>query len=276
MTLSVRNGLLLIFFFIACLLFLVFGYSVYTLYQNGFYIPSELQTIVQEVNFIISIPRLGVLGIVLFSAALLSLFSIIGGGLFRRYFRKNASPMMFFFIIFIFSLAFESLRVTKLYLLVHEYPDYYGLILSRVVHFGHFLGLFSLFTSSMFFLNTTYQKIGIILGLVIVLSFVMSFSLPFDQSVVQVNLLYKIGKAREFVILIFLLGLLISSNFFRIAYQYKSNEYRKIAISIVMVVAGREACFFYGDFRILVPGLLLFMVGAIIFGKTNYELHLWA
>ncbi|NBB89870.1 MAG: hypothetical protein GVY23_01530, partial [Spirochaetes bacterium] len=68
--------------------------------------------------------------------------SFLGLWTMLRMLRKTTAPEMFFFSVFVFTLAIDLVKGGQLFILIMQYPPVYGAMLTRLLHFGHFFGIF--------------------------------------------------------------------------------------------------------------------------------------
>jgi hypothetical protein len=204
-----------------------------------------------------------------------ALFSVVGGFGFRRLFRRTASLEIFFFLAFIVSLSFDALKILNLVFIAFHAAPYYGTIVTRVAYFGYFLGLLSLFASSLFSGDSHYQKMGTILGIILAFSISLAYTLPIDSTVFHANLLYRVS-GEEFILLVrFGLEILTLFSFGRSAFLSGTAEQRSILGAAVMVILGRELLFFLSSPLFIMTGSVLLVGGSILFSRNSYAKHLW-
>lgn len=204
-----------------------------------------------------------------------SLFSVVGGFGFRRLFRRTASLEIFFFLTFIVTLSFDALKILQLLFIEENIPAYYGAIITRMVYFGYFLGLLSVFASSLYSGDVHYQKMGTILGIVLALSFSLAYSLPVDITVFHPNLLYRVGGEDYIILVRFGLEVLTLFGFGRSAFLSGSSEQWYITGSIALVILGRELLFFLSSPLFITAGFAFLAAGALMFSRKSYLKHLW-
>jgi hypothetical protein len=261
MTLQLRKFFLTAGVVLDILLFLLFCGTVFFLISYS----RDTNTPVFNAPLIVNLSGIGCL----------SLFSVAGGLGFRRLFRRTAALEIFFFLAFIISLSFDALKILNYYFIVVHVAAFYGTLITRVVYLGFFMGLLFLFTGSLFSGDVNYQKMGSILGLVMVFSLALVYSLPVDETVFNPNLLYRAG-GKDYILLVrFCLEALTLLGFGRSAYLAGSSEQWYICGAVALLIIGRELLFFLSSPLFIVTGLILVVAGAILFSKKIYEKHLW-
>ena len=221
---------------------------------------------------VFTFPRTGCLAVIGCTA----LFSVAGGFGFRRLFRRTSSLEIFFFLAFIISLSCDALKILSYYFVVIHLPAFYGVLVTRAVYLGFFLGLSFLFTGSIFSGELIYQKLGTVLGLALVFSLVLVYSLPIDATVFQPNMLYRAGGENYIFLVRFGLEALTVLSFVRSAYLAGSVQELFICLAVFLMITGRELIFFLTEPLAIATGFVLLAGGAILFSRRIYEKHLWS
>jgi hypothetical protein len=204
-----------------------------------------------------------------------SLFSVAGGFGFRRLFQRASALEIFFFLAFIISLSFDALKIVSYYFTLIHIPAFYGVLITRTVYFGFFLGLSFLFTGSLFSGELTYQKLSTVLGLALVFSLALAYSLPVDETVFQPNLLYRAGGSDYILLVRVGLEILTLLGFGRSAYLVGSADQWFICGSVALLIIGREILFFLSSPISVIAGIILLVCGALLFSRKIYNKHLW-
>ncbi len=204
-----------------------------------------------------------------------SFFSVAGGFGFRRLFRRSASLEIFFFLVFITSLAFDALKILHPLFTVLNLPNYYGGLITRIVYFGYFFALLCIFASSLYSGDVHYQKMGTVIGMVVFFSFTIAHSIPVDITKLAPNLLYRVG-GNEYILLVRVgLELLTVFGFGRSAFLSASRDQWYIFGAVLLVLAGRDFLFFLSSPGFILLGILFLVSGSLLFSRKSYLKHLW-
>jgi hypothetical protein len=191
-------------------------------------------------------------------------------------FRKTTSPEIFFFIIFLVSMSFDSLKVMFSLIEAMNLSPAYGSLITRTVYFGRFLGTLAVLASGLFFLGAEYQRMEIFLGVAFLLAVSLSTAVPVDITEIDANLLYRLGNARELgIISILFLGFGVF-NYVIFAIQNSSRDHVLMAGGLAFVIAGREMLFFIQNTFAIIAAFLLLIVGTTLFGERSHAVHLWS
>ena len=191
-------------------------------------------------------------------------------------FRKTTSPEIFFFIVFLISMAFDSLKSTHALFMVLNVSPYYGMLLTRIVYFGRFMGTLSVLAGGIFLHGAEYQRMGIYLGIVLLLSFTLSAAIPVDITITEENLLYVVGNAKELGIISVLFLFFGVANYTLYGIQNSSRNHGLMALGLAMAIAGREILFFLSGSITLIAAFVLLIGGATLFSERTHEVRLWS
>ena len=86
------------------------------------------------------------------------IYSLIGIILILIYFEKTHSPEILFIGLFIISLSFEFIRIIVPLREIFHFPSMYMIFTSRILLFGRYFGLFSLFAAAVYAAGLDIQK----------------------------------------------------------------------------------------------------------------------
>lgn len=276
MTLSSRNTVLVVMLAAALLLLAVgIGTTVWALNSGGelsAFLEHPLQVWWSAQRDAKPQDLLWVLGALLLVPA----GGIVGGALFLVSFRKTAAPEIFLFTVMLLSLAFDAARPAYLLLDSYDVPWYFGVVLSRVVYFGRFFGLFCAFGASLFAVGTQYQRLGTILMVAFVLSFSLAYAVQIDSLGFMATLQYRLADGKGIAVLFVALQALAVVNFVAGSYIRGTSDYVFLAIGIALASVGRELTFFPAGPVHVLGGTALLLAGAVVFAKKTYALYLWS
>src|SRR6056297_2755972 len=65
-------------------------------------------------------------------------FSLIASAVFLRFFRKINSTQIFFFIVFLYTLSLDGLKILHVFIELYQFPLNYHGILTRCIYFSKF------------------------------------------------------------------------------------------------------------------------------------------
>lgn len=267
MTITVRNNVLRAGLIVSMLVFvgfLVVLAAIYTAATPGRSVSDVLGSKDQFPNLVALVRLLAILA-----------YSLGGGFLLQRFFRKTVSSEMFFFTFFVISMSLEAFNAGQILLQLNDTATYYGVILTRVACFGRSFGVFCLLISGLYATGIEYQKYEVVLGIALLLAFALAFSIPIDSSTFLPTLVYRTGGSTQLLAIFFGLELLAVLNFLLSAFLSQTRDYVMMAAGLAMVIAGVDLLFFVAGLTWGIVGFILLVAGTVVFGNRTHAVYLW-
>lgn len=190
-------------------------------------------------------------------AGIIGLISLVGLIVTARVFRRVGSPEIYFIALFLFAMALDQCRIIQLSLLIHRLPSAYGMLTTRIVEFGHILGLLALFVSSIYATGVEYPKTGSLTAMLFALAFALVYFAPVDSVALTPTLLYAIGTGSRFQIVSVVIALFTIVNYAYAIARGPREDSMPVAVAVMAMVVGRELIY-------LVPAPASFVVGGIL------------
>ncbi len=212
---------------------------------------------------------------VLYLILIKNIFVFSAGLILRNFFKKLASPEVFFFSLAILALSFTSLRSIFLVDGFLGYPDYLSETISRSVYFGKIITILSLFASGLFSTGLSFQKQQYFFLLIVLISFILSAVIPIDLYKTDIILLKGTGSEYGMKLLFIILQIFAVLNFIVGAIKNNNYDYLYLALAVGLVVTGNEILF------TLIPGgisyiaLLSLISGTALFGYKIHKIYQW-
>ena len=230
--------------------------------------PGVIQAILKNLtNSTAYVPFCTMLGAVAYS-----LVSII---LIHYYFEKTQSPEILFIGFFAISLSFEFARVMIPLRMVFPFPAMYLMTASRLLIFGRYFGLFSLFAASVYAAGFNAQKQQNAFLILILAALAIALNVPVDSLVWDSTLMPLNGYSTMFAIVEAGILAVTILTFFISAYTRGSRTYIFIGLGTFMAFTGR-AIFLNSDTWITpIPGLLLLAAGTWFVSSRLHQEYLW-
>jgi hypothetical protein len=208
------------------------------------------------------------------SMAAAAVYALITMVLIYYFFEKTQTPEILFFALFVLSFAFEAVRVMVPLRIVHDFPDVYLMISSRILLFGRYFGVFSLFAASVYAAGLEMQKQGYVILIIAVAALVIVFRVPidftWDSSLSMIN-----GYATMIRMVELGITLITMVSFFISAYSRGSREYIFIGIGSLLVFLGRNLLLRADTWVTPIPGLLLLVAGTWLICSQLHRAYLW-
>jgi hypothetical protein len=189
--------------------------------------------------------------------------------LFRVFFKKIGQPEIFFFALFFFSLFLETLRLSTICFELLKLPPFFLIVLSRIVYAGRVFGLMSLFFASLYALDFQYQKFEIVVAVMLLFAFFLSFSVPFDSQLLLTDGLFKLSDEQGMFIIYFSLTVFLVLDCIIAMIRGRTIL---ILIGVVLLLAGREFLFFSLSPLLLVVGSGC-LIGGFLLTYKGFETH---
>lgn len=203
------------------------------------------------------------------------IISFAGSLLFRRLFRRVASPAVFFVALFVLSLSLEQLRFVQYWLVSTGGSLNLGAFVSRVLRFGNLFGSLSLFTASLYAAGVDYSRTGTVALTLALLSFVIVYFMPVDALELMPVLVHRVGVGQSLDILLAALSLLTIANFVYAAATSTRDDRVYLAAAIVAVVIGRTILAYPPGLAMVGLGGLLLVGGLTAYAWLNRLHYLW-
>ncbi len=194
---------------------------------------------------------------------------------FRSIFLKTSSPEVFFIIIALGGVSFESFR-TVVYL-THRFSSLYALytFLPRAVYFGKLLTALTLFVSGLFSTGFQLQKQAPLFGLALLFAFLLSTTVPIDFSVSDVILLP--GSRSPYIMqnILYSFYLLAFINYLTGALINKNPGFALTGLGLALFSAGIELVFPLHTGVYMYTGFGLFTSGLILAAYEINRIYSW-
>lgn len=191
-------------------------------------------------------------------------------------FRKTTAPEIFFFIIFLITVGFDSLKSSFVLFELLDLSPYYRVLITRAIYFARFLGTLAILASGLFSLGAEYQRMELFLGVGFLLAFSLSATVPVDITQTEHRLLYVVINAKELGIASVLFLTFGVFNYVLYAIQNASKDHALMAIGLAFVVVGREMLFFLGGSIALIAAFVMLIGGIILYAERTHAVHLWS
>lgn len=200
------------------------------------------------------------------AAAAAALCAALAAGLRARVLNaQRRAPEISFFLLFLFSFSTEPLRAGVGALHALEGSVSAGILLSRAVYLGRFLGQLSLLVTGLYALDLKYRNVTALIGAQLLIAFAIASNIPLDRTVLLSTLVYKLGDEQTARFVTFTLALLTLACGVGAFVTRRSSRYLSLAASFLLLLAGREVLFAGTGPIVLAGGLAAFLTGIALF-----------
>ena len=276
MTLSVRNNFFrggIIVAILSLSLIVAGGYSAYPAFPETTALAAQRSGgLVQKIIENLSEPSPDVPFWTMVIAVAYSLISIT---VIFYFFEKTQSPEILFIGFFVISLTFEFVRIMIPLKTVFPFPAVFIVGAARVLLFGRYFGLFSLFAAGVYASGLDAQKQEPFLLLLILAAMIIAVNVPIDSlSWDSAFVLLSAYRPMFFVIetgiiVITILSFLVS------AYTRGSKSYTLIGIGVFLIFAGRGILLGSDTWITPIPGLTILIAGTWFACSRLHLEYLW-
>jgi hypothetical protein len=191
------------------------------------------------------------------------------------FFEKTPSPEILFFALFVLSLSFEGMRLLVPLQKIRRIPALYLLMASRVLLFGRFFGIFSLFAASIYAAGLEMQKQQNIIMIIALITLVITLGVPIDVLSWDTSYCMITGYTSLFRMVETGMLLITMLSFFISAYSRGSREYILIGVGSFLVFLGRNLLLSADTWVTPLPGLLALIAGTWFICTRLHKVYLW-
>jgi hypothetical protein len=205
----------------------------------------------------------------------LALYSLLSITLIYFFFEKTQSPEILFVAFFAASLSLEVLRLILPLGLIHEIPSLYLLVASRIILFGRYFGIFSLFAASVHAAGYQSQQQRNAIMIVVAAALFVALGSPIDTQTWDSSLTMPSGYTEMFRLVDVGILVITAASFFIAALPRGSREFIFIGAGSVLALLGRNILLGADTWAGLPTGLLLLAVGTWLVCTRLHRIYLW-
>jgi len=203
---------------------------------------------------------------------LYSFFTII---LIKYFFEKTQSPEILFVVFFAVSFSTEAMRLAIPMGQIYDFPSLYLIFSSRIVLFGRFLGLFSMFAASLFAVGYEAQRQSYIIMVIIVVTLIITIGVPIDTQTWDSSLIMSNGYLSMFRFIEIGIILISISSFFIAAWLRGSRQFAFTGAGSVLVFIGRNIILTSDTWAGPLAAAVCLVFGIRLICKNLHKVYLW-
>ena len=202
-------------------------------------------------------------------------YSFIGIILIFYFFEKTSSPEILFIGFFVISLSLEFTRIAIPLIRVIPFPSIYLITASKVLIFGRYFGLFSLFAAGVHAAGMEIQKQQTIFFLTLLSALIIVWNIPVDNVEWDSTFVFSYGYSSMFHIVEAGILIITVVTFIISAYTRSSRTYIHIGVGILLVFTGRNILLNSDTWITPIPGFLLLSAGTWFICSRLRRMYLW-
>jgi hypothetical protein len=203
---------------------------------------------------------------------LFSFFSII---LIFYFFEKTKSPEILYVVFFAVSFSFEALRLLLPLSWIYNIPSLYLLTAARIILFGRYFGIFSLFTASVYAAGYKAQNQRNTIMFIAVPTLIITLGIPIDTQSWDSSLNLISGYLSMFKLLESGTILITTISFLIAAWSRSSREFIFIGVGSILAFLGRNILVNADTWAGLPIGLTLLIAGTWLICTRLHKIYLW-
>ena len=203
------------------------------------------------------------------------IYSLVSIALILYNYEKTQSPEIIFIGFFVISLSFEFVRLIVPLREVFSFPSMYMIFASRVLLFGRYFGLFSLFTAGVYAAGLDMQKQQNAFFLLVLASLIIAMNVPVNILVWSTSFEITNGYGSMLAMVETCVFVVTIVTFLISAYTRGSVVFIYIAAGIFMAYAGRNILLASDNWITLFAGLFVLSAGTWYTCVRLHREYLW-
>jgi hypothetical protein len=203
------------------------------------------------------------------------LYGFIALLLIYHFFEQTQAPEILYAAFFVVSFNAEAARLILPLQRLYDIPSLYLLIASRILLFGRYFGIFSLFAASVYASGLEVQKQRTMLLVILVATLVITMGVPIDTQTWDSTLNMINGYTSLFRLIETAIVLTTITSFFIAAYSRGSKDYAFTGLGAFLALAGRYILLSSDTWASPAPGVLLLSAGTWFICTRLHKIYLW-
>ena len=203
------------------------------------------------------------------------LFSMVSIVFVHYFFEKTLSPEILYVVLFAASFSIEALRLILPLSRVYDIPSLNMLMVSRIILFCRYFGIFSLFTASVYAVGFEAQKQLNVLIVITVVTLIITLGVPIDNDAWDSGMNMITGYVPMFRLIEIGTFFITTMSFFIAAWLRGSREFAFIGTGSVLVFLGRHILLHADAWAALPAGLLFLAAGTWLICTRLHKIYLW-
>lgn len=192
-----------------------------------------------------------------------------------NYFKQTQSREILYIAFFAFSFSVEPVRFILPLCSVYDISSFYLLAAYKVLTFGRYFGIFSLFTASICAAGMDEQKSRVSVFVIIGAALLVTLSIPVDLQSrdTSFNMINVYASLFSMIETVAFLSTVIS--FFAAVHVRGSREYFWIGLGAMLALVGRTVLLSAENWASPAAGILLLSAGTWFICSRLHKINLW-
>ncbi len=209
------------------------------------------------------------------TVGVLGVFTAVWFAIMIRQFRKRTAPEVFFFLIFLATVALDLVKPAVMLAAGLPVPIVYANGLTRLLYFGYVLGIFCLFASSLANSVIDSKRTGTVLSLAAAVAVAFVYLVPVDATQLYPSLMHRIGLEGTAHATVGAISGLAVLTYLHAGVASTDRDYITLGIAAAAAVVGRHLVFHVPHPFALIPGAVCYIAGVVVFGRRSHQRYLW-
>lgn len=209
------------------------------------------------------------------SLILAVLYSCISIILIYYYFSKTQAPEILYVAFFSFSISLDAARFIIPLNFIYEIPPFYQLIAAKILLFGRYFGIFSLFTAGIYASGLNLQKNRALIVSILIATLIIALGASIDIQNWDTGFYTISGYDSLFRFIEITVFLLTVISFFIAAYTSEIKEYFNTGIGAFLALTGRNILLLSDSWAGPIPGIVLLSLGTWMICTSLHKIYLW-
>lgn len=217
----------------------------------------------------------GIITMNIFSAGLAIVLAWLGAFFFIRVFRLVSSPQLFFIILYWICLGAGIIRMVNMAAIIGGEGIGFRIAVSRADIAFRILGILSIFGASLHTVGIKSQQQGNILGIILVISFSLSYFFPLNMSIPEQSLLFGTAGTINADVFCLVAGLLALLNYLKNALNTMDSSDWVLMVPILLLVTGHQFQAVSGEWWMILLSWSMILTGSVWLARRYMTSLLW-
>jgi hypothetical protein len=203
------------------------------------------------------------------------IYALFAMALIYFFFEKTQCPEILFIAFFIISFVFEVIRTMLPLKFTYNLPAVYLTMTTRMLLFGRYFGVFSLFAASVCAAGLQVQKQRNIVIFILTAALVIALGVPIDNLSWDSSFTMIIGYNTMLMMIETGIALITVLSFLISSYFRSSREFIYIGVGSLMVFFGRDCLLSADTWPMPFLGIASLSVGTWFMCTQLHKVYLW-